>query len=120
MKRTLVILFHALVGWGLCGAVMGIGRKLWGIETALVVHAVAAPVIFVVLSWIYFKKFHYTRPMPTAGIFTAVIVAMDAGLVAPFFEKSYAMFASIPGTWIPFALIFIATWVTGKYVMRND
>ena len=113
MKKALIILLHALVGWGLCGAVIGVGRKLWGIETTLVVHALAAPAIFAVISWLYFKKFHYTRPLPTASIFTLFVMAMDAGLVAPLFEKSYAMFASVLGTWVPFALIFVATWITG-------
>jgi len=114
MKKTLVILIHALVGWGLCGAVIGIGRQLWSMETTLAVHLVAAPMIFAFLSGIYFTKFRYTRPLPTAVYFTLFVMVMDAGLVAPFFEKSYAMFSSILGTWLPFMLIFVSTWMTGR------
>jgi len=119
MKKVLLILIHALVGWGLCGAVIGVGRSLWSMETTLVVHVVAAPMIFAVLSGLYFTKFRYTKPLLTAVIFTAVVMAMDAGLVAPFFEKSYAMFSSILGTWLPFILIFLATWMTGKLISRS-
>jgi len=39
-------------------------------------------------------------------------------VVATFIEKSYAMFASILGTWIPFALIFGSTYLVGVYVVR--
>jgi hypothetical protein len=40
-------------------------------------------------------------------------------LVAPVFEKSFAMFESVLGTWMPFALIFIATLVTGLLTGRR-
>jgi hypothetical protein len=40
-------------------------------------------------------------------------MTMDATIVAPVFEKSYAMFASILGTWLPFPSIFVATYFTG-------
>ena len=43
----------------------------------------------------------------------------DALVVAPIFEGSYAMFASPLGTWIPFVLIFGATWATGVLVDRR-
>jgi hypothetical protein len=71
-------------------------------ETTLVMHAIAAPAIFGVLSVIYFKRFNYTSALQTAMI-----------LVAPVFEKSYDMFRNPLGTWIPFALIFASTYLTG-------
>jgi multisubunit Na+/H+ antiporter MnhC subunit len=120
MKKALVILIHALVGWGLCGAVIGVGRTWWSMETTLIVHVVVAPLIFAVLSGLYFTKFRYTKPLPTAVIFTAIVMAMDAGLVAPVFEKSYDMFSSILGTWLPFALIFTSTWITGKGITKSN
>ena len=33
--------------------------------------------------------------------------------VAPLFERSYAMFRSFVGTWMPFAAIFLASWAAG-------
>jgi len=38
-----------------------------------------------------------------AAVFIGVVVVMDAALVAPFIERSWAMFQSPIGTWIPFA-----------------
>jgi hypothetical protein len=45
--------------------------------------------------------------------FFAFAIFADAGLVAPVFEKSYAMFASVWGTWVPLASIFLAAFVAG-------
>jgi hypothetical protein len=33
-------------------------------------------------------------------------------------ERSFAMFGSILGTWIPFGLIFITTYLTGRWVVK--
>jgi hypothetical protein len=52
VKKMLVILLHAFVGWALCGAIMGIGMAVTSIETTLIIHAMGAPVIFAVLSLI--------------------------------------------------------------------
>jgi len=116
IKKIAVLLVHGLIGWGLCGATIGIGRTVTTMDNTLIIHAIAAPVIFGLLSWLYFSKFHYTTPLQTAFIFLGIVMLMDAGVIAPFAEKSYAMFASLLGTWIPFALIFAATYVTGKAV----
>ena len=49
-----------------------------------------------------------------AAAMTGLIVALDALVVAPLFERSYAMFRSALGTWIPFAAIFLASWAAGR------
>ena len=116
LKKTVVIAAHALVGWGLCGAIIGIGRSVTSMDNTLIIHAVAVPIIFSTVSLLYFRFFHYTRPLQTATIFLGVAVGLDLFLIAPFAEKSFAMFSSILGTWIPFALIFLATWLTGLLV----
>lgn len=108
-----IVLIHAFIVWALCGATIGIGRSVIGMERTLIVHAVAAPVFAALVSLVYYKKINYTTPLQTALVFLFFVMAMDAGLVAPVFERSYAMFASVLGTWIPFGLIFLATLVTG-------
>jgi hypothetical protein len=120
LKKTVIILLHAFVVWALCGATITIGRSVIGMERTLIVHAIAAPVFAALVSMVYYKKFNYTTPLQTALIFLFFVMAMDAGLVAPVFERSYAMFASILGTWIPFALIFLATLVTGLAATRRS
>ena len=111
--RFAIIVAHAIVGWGFCGSIIGIGRQLVSMQTTLVIHAIGAPVGFAVISLFYFRKFGFTSPMRTAALFLSIVITLDLLLVAPVFEKSFAMFASVLGTWIPFALIFAATYVTG-------
>jgi len=41
---------------------------------------------------------------------------MDFFPIAIFIEKSFDMFKSAIGTWIPFALIFFSTYITGHIV----
>jgi len=101
------------VGWGLCGATIGIGRNVTSMEMTLVLHAIGAPIFFAIIALIYFKNFNYTTPLQTAVIFIGFVIFMDVFLVALFIEKSFAMFTSPLGTWIPFALIFLATYLTG-------
>ena len=88
-------------------------------DTTLRIHAVAAPAFAAIVSFVYFKHFGLTTPLGTAAFFTLFIVLMDALVVAPLFEKSYAMFSSPLGTWVPLLSIFAATysWESGSAVL---
>jgi hypothetical protein len=118
-KKVLIILLHAFVIWALCGATIGIGRSVTSMETTLIVHLIAAPVFAGLVSLFYFKRFRYTNPLQTAVIFLLFVMAVDAGLVAPVFEKSFDMFKSMIGTWIPFILIFLSTFGTGLLTIKG-
>lgn len=115
----MVILLHALAGWAYCGALIGVGRRMLPMEGALVVHAIGAPVGFAAISWFYFRRFAFTTPFQTASAFLGVVVALDLFLVAPFLERSFSMFASPLGTWIPFALIFTSTYAAGRIAAQG-
>jgi hypothetical protein len=115
----LVFLAHALVGWGLCGSLIGIGRQVTDMQTTLIVHAIGVPIIFGVISLVYFKWFNYATPLQTGALFTLFAILMDFFVIATFVEKSYEMFTSVLGTWIPFALIFLSTYLVGSYVLRR-
>jgi hypothetical protein len=117
--EILILLLHAFVGWALCGAVMMIGRELVPINTALIIHAAATPVIYTLLSLFYFKKFAYTSPFTTAFVFLHFVILMDFVVVGLFIEKNFEMFTSPLGTWIPFLLIFLTTLYIGSVVMRK-
>jgi hypothetical protein len=119
LKKIIIILIHALIGWGLCGAIMAVGAKITSVENTLIIHGIAVPIIFAVISFIYFNLFRYTTPLQTAIIFVCIIIFMDIFVVAPFIEKSFEMFKSILGLWIPVALIFISTYFTGFLIKRN-
>ncbi len=118
IRKPIIILVYALIGWALCGAVMGIGMALISIESTLIIHAIAAPIIFVTISLNYFKKFNYTTSLQTAIVFVSFVIFMDVFVVALLIEKSFEMFTNVLGTWIPFVLIFISTYLTGLYA-RN-
>ena len=112
------LLLPALVAWALCGATIAIVRAVTSLRNALIAHAVAAPVIFGFASLVYFRAVHYTTPFQTAIIYVSLVMVLDFAVVATLVEKSYAMFASILGTWIPFASIFASTYIVGVCVTR--
>ena len=115
-KKILAVLAHAFVGWMLCAATMGIGMTVTTLNTALLIHAIAAPIFFCGISLIYFRKFNYTAPLQTALYFLAFVVAMDFFVVAMLINRSFDMFTSLLGTWLPFALIFTSTYFTGRFI----
>ena len=117
MLKAIAIVILAVVGWGLCGATVGVGRKVTTLRNALIAHAIAAPIIFGAVSFIYFRWFGGTGPATTAAIFLAIVVFLDTFVVALLVEKSFDMFRSILGTWLPFVLIFLAVWVTGTVMV---
>ena len=118
-KNIIVVLAHAFVGWALCAATMGIGMATMSLENALIVHAIGAPIFFAIVSLVYFQKFNYTTPLQTAMIFVCFVIAVDFFVVALLINRSLEMFASLLGTWIPFALIFTSTYLTGWYTVKN-
>jgi hypothetical protein len=111
--KNAIITGHALVGWLYCAALVGIGRQFMSMHATLVVHAVGAPFGFVLVSFFYFKRHAYTSPLRTAFLFLGIVVGTDVFVVALLIEKSFAMFTGILGTWLPFVLIFGATYLTG-------
>ena len=115
-QEALIIALHAFTGWLFCGATVGIGRELMSLRLTLIVHAIAAPLFFGIISFMYFRKFYYTSPFATALIFLAFVMALDFFVVALLIEKSLAMFRSPLGTWIPFALIFLSTFSVGHFI----
>jgi len=119
LAKIAIIFVHAFIGWALCFAAIGIGRALTSMETTLIVHAIAAPIFFTVISLVYFRKFNFTTPLQTAIIFTAFIIGMDFFVVAILINRSFEMFTSLLGTWVPFALIFAVTYLTGLFVQRS-
>jgi hypothetical protein len=116
IRKILVVALFGLLGWALCGAIMFVGMSVTSIQTTLITHAMGAPVIFATISWIYFTRFGYTRPLTTGLAFVAVVVFMDFFLVALVINRSLEMFTSLLGTWIPFVLIFLSTYLTGLVV----
>jgi hypothetical protein len=118
VANIVAVILFGLVGWVLCGATMGVAMATTDLGHALIIHDIAAPVIFAVLSFLYFRRNGAYSPLRTATTFLAVVITMDFFLVALLIERSFAMFESFIGTWLPFALIFLSTWLTG-IIMRG-
>jgi hypothetical protein len=110
-----ITLGHALVGWMYCGALIGIGRHFMSMNATLIMHAIGAPLGFILVSLFYFKRFAFTGPLATALLFLGIVIGMDVFVVALLIEKSLVMFVSFLGTWLPLTLIFGATYFTGLF-----
>ena len=104
------LLGASLVLWGMCGAVIAIGRRLWSLQTTLYVHLIAAPVFAYFLSTLHKLAAPEFGSLLRAGVMTGIVMALDVLVVAPLLERSYAMFRSVIGTWLPFTAIFLASW----------
>ena len=114
MNRHASLVVHGLIGWAICGATIAIGRQVVSMQATLWIHAAVAPVAFALLTAHHFSRFPSSSPARTALVMLAVVVGLDAGLVAPVVERSYAMFRSVLGTWVPFASIVLASYWTGR------
>lgn len=98
---------------------MGLGMALTTVKHALIIHAIAAPVIFAAVSLGYFRRIRSWSPLRTAAAFTGVVITLDILVVALLIERNFKMFESFLGTWLLFILIFISTWWTGSVVRRR-
>ncbi len=115
-KKAAIILGFGVAVWAFCGALVGVGRQFMSMDMTLIVHAVGAPVGAAIASWFYFRNFYFTRPLATAAIFVGLSLVLDVLIVALLIEKSFDMFSSILSVWLPQALIFSATYSTGRFM----
>ena len=116
----MISFLFAIIGWIWCGAIMKIGPSFWPMQTTLIIHLIAGPVGFGILSWIYHKKRNAWKPLITAAVWTGLIIFLDAVIVALIILKNFEMFRNPMGTWIPFCLIFTITWLTGFLVQKGN
>ena len=112
-----VLLFGVIGQIGCWGLMIG-GQAVTTLENALIIHAIGAPIVFALVSFVYFTMLNYTAPLLTAVSFVATVVLMDFFIVSLLINKNFDMFRSLIGTWIPFALIFLSTYLTGTIVTQ--
>lgn len=120
LKKIAIIGIHAFIGWALCTASMGISMAITTVQNAMIIHASAAPIIYTAVSLSYFKKFNFTKPLQTGLIFLGFVIIMDFFIVAMLVLKSFDMFFSPLGTWIPFLLIFSTTYIVGRITLKRQ
>lgn len=119
MRRYVTVILYALAGWAVCGATVVVGRRFLSMDAVLLAHAVVAPVAFGVLTWRYFRRFPEASPAGTSLAMIGGVAGLDAFVVAPFLERSYAMFRSALATWIPFASIGVVSYLVGRACGEN-
>jgi hypothetical protein len=112
-KKFAILAVHAFIGWALCAATMGIGMTTTTLDNTLIIHAIGAPIFFIAVSFAYFSKFNSASPTMTALYFLIFVISVDFFIVALIINKSLEMFKSPLGTWIPFSLIFLSSYITG-------
>lgn len=117
--KLVTVLFHPLVGWAISAFIMAGGLMNTNFNTAMIVHVIVTPIFFIAISFFYFRRFQYTGPLQTALVFLGVVVALDFLVVALFVHQSLEMFSSPLSTWIPYALIFASTYLTGVFVISR-
>ena len=119
LKKAFILLAHAFVGWALCFATMGIGMATTSLANALIIHAIAAPMIFGSIALVYYSRYAYTTPSQTALAFVSFVIIMDFFVVALLIIRSLEMFGSLLGTWIPFTSIFLSTYLVGVTIKKS-
>ena len=113
-NQWIILTCLAILGWAYCGTIMGLGQQFIPMKALLIIHMIAAPAGFGLLTIFYFRKYPAASPLFTACFWTGFIILADAILVAGLIIKSFDMFRSPIGTWIPFTLIFCTSFFIGK------
>jgi proline iminopeptidase len=108
----------AIACWMACGATFGLARSALGVDAAIWIHLVAAPVIGAVATFLLWDDPRHPGIVGTAATIAGTAALLDAIVVAPFLEQSYAMFGSLAGTWIPLLFIFAASAATATLLAR--
>jgi hypothetical protein len=99
LTRSAALVGYAIVGCAACGATIAFGRQWLPMSTTLVLHAVIAPFVFALLSMHFFRRHPEATPLETSLRLVAVVIGLDAFVVAPIIEDSYTCSGahSVPG-----------------------
>ena len=116
LRKTAILMGFAVAVWAFCGALIGIGRQFMDMDATLILHAIGAPLGSAFFAAIYFRNFAFTTPLVTATVFVGASLTLDVLVVAMLIERSFEMFTSVLGVWIPQALIFSAAFLTGHWI----
>lgn len=104
---------HGVIGWALCAAVMAGLLSLPTTGLALALHAIAAPLVFILVSRHYFAPPGAREPLPVALAFAGIIVVLELAVLAWRIPGRLTVSTAILGAGLPSALIFASTWMTG-------
>jgi hypothetical protein len=109
----------AVAAWLACGLSFVAGRAALGVNAAIAIHLVTAPLAAAAATRLLWRHPRHPGIAATALTLAGTAALLDAIVVAPFLERSYAMFSSPAGTWIPLALILLASAATAARLPRR-
>jgi hypothetical protein len=110
----------AVATWLACGLTFAAARAALGANAAIALHLVAAPFIGAAATRLLWRHPRHPGIAATALTLAGTAALLDATVVAPFLERSWEMFSSPAGTWIPLALILLASAATGARLARRS
>lgn len=108
------LLLHGIAGASVCAALMALLLGAGASTAAIVIHALAAPMVFAWVAVHYFGARGARDPLPTALTFTGLMALFELAVVAGLVQGSLDMLRSVVGSWLPFALVFAVTWAIGE------
>jgi predicted CoA-binding protein len=112
--RAAPLLGYAVGAWAVStGVMLLLQLTLSSASISLWLHALIAPLVFHASALDYFRRADAVKPLRAALTFTALAAVLHLTLVAGVLMRSAALLTSVPGTWLPLLLIFLATMVVG-------
>jgi hypothetical protein len=103
----------AVAGWTICAAVLSTTAYAASLATALAVNSVVAPVLFALVSIAFFRRPTALHPAVAGAVFVGVGIAFAVVTAVTVPARGVASLGSVTGTWLPLALVFVATWGIG-------
>lgn len=112
IREGVSALAFGIAGWAVSAAAMMLTNWIATPTTALAVHTVVCPVIFVFVALVYFQRTEPLHPLAAALMFGTTVIVFDALLRAIFGEASNLR-ALVVTTVIPAYGAAAVTWLTG-------
>ncbi len=110
-----VLIVYGLVLWAASAGVFAMGRDIWPGEIPEAVRLAAAPVVASAATVAHKIMAPDFNALVRAAAFTLIVAALDALVLAPVVDRNRAIFGAALGSWLPFAAIFVATYLTSAF-----
>jgi hypothetical protein len=112
-REVAAALLFAIAGWGVSAALFSLALWSGTLHTALAVHGVVVPAVFVLVALVYFGRPNALAPLPSAVLFATVVAVLEIGFGRFLPSRAYDAATSLLGTWLPVVFVLVATWLTG-------
>ncbi len=101
--------------WAWSAGVFAMGREIWPGDMPEAVRLSVSPAIAAAATLAHKIAAPDFPDLTRAAAFVGLVAILDALVLAPVVDRSYAIFRSAIGSWLPFAAIFLASYLTGGF-----